>query len=264
MADQDAMGPQTTVAVDAAPAARTTPESWDWHWRRIRLPQRPRWFNPNAVYARRLVMRAIRPGMGSLFEVGCAPGAWLAELGRRTGLAVAGCDVAPLGVRAAERNLHLLGVPGRVLEADVFELARRSEERFDLVYSLGVVEHFDDPAEILAAHAALCAPGGRVVVGVPNLEGVSGAIFRRASPTLLRSHRVLSPADLLAAARRAGLEPEASGYGGPLAAFVWLDRVKGRVSHLAGYAFAVALAALTYPGRGRRLSGTVYLVARKP
>lgn len=173
------MDAQTNVAVDAAPAARTTPESWDWHWRRIRLPQRPRWFNPNAVYARRLVMRAIRPGMGSLFEVGCAP-------------------------------------------------------------------------------------GGRVVVGVPNLQGVSGAIFRRASPTLLRSHRVLSPADLLAAARQAGLEPAACGYGGPLAAFVWLDRVKGRLSHVAGYAFAVALAALTYPGRGRRLSGTVYLIARKP
>ena len=75
----------------------------------------------------------------SLFEVGCAPGAWLGLFSRTTGLPVAGCDVSPIGVGAARENLRLLDVSGTVYEADIFGLSRRIPDRFGVVYSIGVV-----------------------------------------------------------------------------------------------------------------------------
>jgi 2-polyprenyl-6-hydroxyphenyl methylase/3-demethylubiquinone-9 3-methyltransferase len=244
--------------------ARTTGDAWDWHWRRVRLPQLPRRINPNAVFTRRLLRRALRPGARRALEVGCAPGAWMALLGRRFGLDVAGCDLSPLGVAATRENLRRLGVAGSVEEACVFRLADESPARFDLVYSLGVVEHFDDLAAIVRAHARLCAPGGVVVVTAPNLRGLSGALYRRASPTLLDSHRVVTPAELRSAARAAGLEPLEAACRGPLSGFALLDRLESRAARIAGYAAAVFLGFASYPARGAALAGSVHLVARRP
>jgi 2-polyprenyl-6-hydroxyphenyl methylase/3-demethylubiquinone-9 3-methyltransferase len=252
------------AAASAPGAARTTGDAWDWHWRRVRLPQLPRRINPNAVFTRRLLRRALGPGARSSLEVGCAPGAWMALLGRSFGLDVAGCDLSPRGVAATEENLRRLGVPARVRQACVFRLADEAPERFDLVYSLGVVEHFDDLGAIVRAHARLCAPGGRVVLTAPNLRGLSGALYRRASPTLLESHRVVTPEELRRAARAAGLEPLEAACRGPLSAFALLDRVESRLARLAGYAAALLLGFLTYPARGPALAGSVHLVARRP
>ena len=155
-------------AIEFAATTRTTADSWDWHWRRLRLPQLPRWFNPNVAFARSILRRGIQKDTRSLFEVGCAPGAWMGFFARTTGLAVAGCDSSPVGARATRDNLRLLDLPGTVYEADIFGLANEVPERFSLVYSIGVVEHFDDLEGILRAHASLCEPGGNIVVALPT------------------------------------------------------------------------------------------------
>ncbi len=246
----------------AATGARTTTAHWDWYWETLRLPRLPNRWNPNVRFAARLVLRALPAGARDLFEVGCAPGAWMGYLARATGCAVAGCDLSPGGARATRENLRRLDVAGQVIEGDVFALAARPPARFDLVYSFGVVEHFDDLAGILRAHARLCRPGGRVVVTAPNLEGASGVLFRRASPSLLESHRVVTPPALAEAAAHAGLEVERCAYAGPLAAFVLLDRVRGRALRALGYGVSLLLAAGTAAARSRRLAGSVLLVAR--
>jgi hypothetical protein len=249
------------IATDST--ARTTDASWDWHWRRQHLPRLPRWFNPNVAFTKKLLWSAIESPPRPLFEVGCAPGAWMGFLSRQLNAEVSGCDLSALGVATTRENLRLLGVPGRVYEADVFDLAERIPDRFGLVYSFGVVEHFDDLTGILRAHADLAELDGTVVVTAPNLQGVSGAIFRGASPTLMNSHRPVTPADLRRAAQQAGLEPAAAGYGGPLSAFVWLDRIDSRIRRLVTYAFSLAMGLLTFGARGRLLAGSVYLIAKR-
>ena len=39
-----------------------------------------------------------------------------------------------------------------------------------MVYSGGLIEHFTDPAAVVAYHVELLKPGGRLVVSVPNLR----------------------------------------------------------------------------------------------
>jgi SAM-dependent methyltransferase len=198
-----------------------------------------------------------------LFEVGCAPGAWMGFLSRQLNAEVSGCDLSALGAATTRRNLCLLGVRGRVYEADVLDLAEKIPDRFGLVYSFGVVEHFEDLTSILRAHGDLSEPDGTVVVTAPNLQGLSGAIFRRASPSLMSSHRLVTPTHLRRAARQAGLEPVTAGYGGPLSAFVWLDRIDSRIRRLVTYAFSLTIGFLSFTASSRLLSGSVYLIAKR-
>jgi 2-polyprenyl-3-methyl-5-hydroxy-6-metoxy-1,4-benzoquinol methylase len=249
------------IATDAT--ARTTDASWDWHWRRQRLPRLPRWFNPNVAFTKKVLWRALESSPKRPFEVGCAPGAWMGFLSRLLNVEVSGCDLSALGVATTRRNLRLLNVPGRVYEANVFDLAEKIPERFGLVYSFGVVEHFDDLTGILHAHADLCETNGTVAVTAPNLQGLSGAIFRRASPNVMSSHRLVTPADLRRAAQQAGLEPVAAGYGGPLSTFVWLDRIDSRIRRVVTYAFSMVVGLLSFPSSSRLLAGSVYLIAKR-
>jgi SAM-dependent methyltransferase len=125
----------------------------------------------------------------SVIEIGGAPGQYAAYLQRRFGHSVTVFDSSPIGCAKARENLELLGVPGRVVEGDLF--SRPAElPRFDAVYSLGLIEHFGDVTEAVRAHADLVVPGGLLLLGAPNLDGINAAVLRRLSPIFLSKHHV--------------------------------------------------------------------------
>ena len=69
---------------------------------------------------------------------------------------------------------------------------------FDVVYSAGVIEHFDDPREIVRIHVDLLKPGGKALITVPNLGGIYGRILGYCDPENLALHnlRIMTPAAL--------------------------------------------------------------------
>jgi 2-polyprenyl-6-hydroxyphenyl methylase/3-demethylubiquinone-9 3-methyltransferase len=243
----------------------TDAAAWNWHWRRGRSGALPRRINPNVHWSGRLLRRAaFTASARNAFELGCAPGAWLAFCAHRLGLAVSGCDASATGIRVARALLKSAGVSDAgVLEADVFALPSTLQGRYDLVYSFGLIEHFSDLSGILRAHAVACRPGGVVLVTAPNLRGASGAIYRRASTKLLASHRIVTPAQLRSSARSAGLVPIALGYGGPLSAFVLLDRTDGPARRAAGWLACAALGWGTLPATSERFAGWAWMLAER-
>jgi SAM-dependent methyltransferase len=81
------------------------------------------------------------------------------------GASVHGIDLSPPIVRDATREL------GRgVLHAAVSDVRALPypDETFDLVYSMGTVEHFDETATALAEIRRVLKRGGRAIIGVPN------------------------------------------------------------------------------------------------
>ncbi len=125
----------------------------------------------------------------SVLEIGGAPGQYGAYIHRRLGHAVTVLDSSPVGCAKARENFQLLGIPGKVVEGDLFE--RRADlARFEAVYSLGLIEHFDDVTAAVRAHLEFLAPGGLLLLGAPNLRGINGPLLRRLSPSLLSKHHV--------------------------------------------------------------------------
>jgi SAM-dependent methyltransferase len=127
------------------------------------------------------------PSRQSVLEIGGAPGGFLVHLWRRFGHEVTVLDNSPVGVELTRQNFELLNVPGTVLQRDLFSTDPPTPQ-FDVVYSLGLIEHFADTRSVVGAHLAYVKPGGRLIIGCPNLLGVNGAVLRRLSPKMLEWH----------------------------------------------------------------------------
>jgi SAM-dependent methyltransferase len=174
-------------------ASRFTDESyWDEYWRRhvAELPavvaRRPRTLQVNAILDV-LEAHLERDPRTVALEIGGSPGRYLAYLHGRFGYRCALLDFSPVGCALARRNFELLGIPVDVHESDLFDPGLEIGS-FDLVYSLGLIEHFEDLEGVAAAHARLVRPGGTLVLGVPNVLGVNHWFMKRLAPRRLSTH----------------------------------------------------------------------------
>ena len=75
---------------------------------------------------------------------------------------------------------------GLFTQTTLEEYAKTSNEKFDIVLSLGFIEHFNNFCGVIFDHATLCKTGGTVIIGAPNF----------ASPIQRALHRVLDKDNL--------------------------------------------------------------------
>jgi SAM-dependent methyltransferase len=172
--------------------ARYTDQSfWDDYWASLPLPI-------EIEKSRNLLVAEITdvfdrflakdPPLSAL-EIGGAPGQYAAYLHRHLGHAVTVFDSSSIGCTKARENFDLLGIPGEVVEGDLFD-PPPNLPRFDAVYSLGLIEHFGDVTAAVRAHVQLLVPGGLLLLGAPNLFGINARVLRRLSPSFLSKHHV--------------------------------------------------------------------------
>ena len=95
-----------------------------------------------------------------ILDIGCGSGRnmkWLESVGAT----VTGVDLSPELVKATRK----LGLD--VVEGDATKLPFK-DNTFDVVYSLGVVEHFEETEKAVKEHVRVCKKGGTIAVVVPN------------------------------------------------------------------------------------------------
>jgi len=151
-----------------------------------------------------------------VLEAGCGRSPWLPFLNRRFGCRVVGIDIEPHAADLARANIAGAGAAGEVVCGDAFTLSTRPDLRagFDLVYSMGVLEHFEDVVERISALALYLKAGGRILTTVPNLQGVNWIMQRMADLKTLQVHVVYDTPSLRRVHEAAGFRTIASGYVG--------------------------------------------------
>ncbi|GAB4091531.1 class I SAM-dependent methyltransferase [Flaviaesturariibacter terrae] len=119
----------------------------------------------------RLVTKACRRSSGRALDVGCGTGAFLNAL-RGAGWTVLGLepdeDARALAVRRYGLDVREAG-----------ELYRLPPASFDLITLWHVLEHVHDLQGYIAQLKSLLAPGGRLVVAVPNYTSGDASIYGR-------------------------------------------------------------------------------------
>lgn len=128
-----------------------------------------------------------------VIEIGCAPGRSLIRFARLFGYQPYGVEYTPNGAALTREYFEACGEsPDNVIEADFFSEAflQQWEGQFDVVFSGGFIEHFDDPATAVANHARLLKEGGYLVCSIPNLNSWSWPLFRLFSPDILDVHNL--------------------------------------------------------------------------
>jgi 2-polyprenyl-3-methyl-5-hydroxy-6-metoxy-1,4-benzoquinol methylase len=144
----------------------------------------------------RLLSAEVRPGM-EVLEVGFAPGKQLAYLAAKRGVRVAGLDYSQTGVNHARELFSALGLEGDFRCEDAFQTSFE-HARFDVVYSVGVIEHFEDPREFVRLHVELARPGGTALILIPDYGGIYGKLQRHFDADNLAIHnlKIMNPESL--------------------------------------------------------------------
>lgn len=149
----------------------------------------------------------------TFLDVGCGMGRnsyWPMVYGAQGGVAV---DLDQRSLRAAARTLH--GYPTVDLECiSAYDLPYT--DRFDIVFSIGVLHHLEFPEQALSRMVKAAKPGGKVAIwtyGAENnrwltagLNPLRKAMFSRL-PIGLVHHLSLYPAAMLWLALRIGIRP---------------------------------------------------------
>jgi 2-polyprenyl-3-methyl-5-hydroxy-6-metoxy-1,4-benzoquinol methylase len=107
-----------------------------------------------------------------VLELGCGAGANLAEIKKR----FPGCQTTGVELRAeAAQAAQASGLMDHVLQGDALsaDQIHFAPGSFDLVICSHVLEHFAQPEELLARVRGWLAPGGQLLVALPNLRHLS-------------------------------------------------------------------------------------------
>lgn len=161
------------------------------YWRSTHL--QPRWRLPSRLNvgvdnALRLLDSYVKPGMRVL-EIGCAPGKHVAYLAKVQRAKVCGLDYSEPGIGYCRELFRRLRLDAEFHCEDLFQ-STFPEQSFDVVYSLGVIEHFQNPTPAIERHLAMAKPGGVVLITVPNYGGLYGRIQRYFAPENLGIHNL--------------------------------------------------------------------------
>lgn len=191
---------------------------WEQSWWKRERPRRLwlyRDFDFETVRLLGSAGRLLRVAAGAkpprVLEIGAGGSRVLPYLGRKFGYGIFGSDFSLSGCQLLRANLALQSVGGGVVCEDLFQSSLPAET-FDLVYSSGLIEHFDDTPAAMAEHVRLLRPGGKLVLIVPNFQGIQGRIMQRLAPGLRDVHRIFGPDDLSVWLRALGLEHVHSAY----------------------------------------------------
>lgn len=168
-----------------------------------------------------------------VLELGSAPGRWLAWIEKNLGLTPVGIDLDKEGTLLSRRLF-----PGiSVLRADAMRLPF-ADGAFAASFSLGLVEHFEDPAPILRETHRVLRAGGTIVCSVPNLAPGTACHrhWRAFAPENFTTHRWFTLNQLADEVGNAGFEVIHREYNG-----LYLPHMQGILGRLPGRRFLARL-----------------------
>lgn len=181
-------------------------EHWEDTWGGIRLPKtintnRYVYWRFDELYGGKFEGK----GYKTLLEVGCAPASWLIYFNRRFGFDVSGIEYSKTGYEISRKNLGMAGVGGDIIYGDFFE--HKFDRKFDVVYSGGFVEHFEDIMQPLKKCYDLLNDGGMLVASVPNLrDNIYSKITGLVNPEVTKMYKIPTLEELRECYEKLGLK----------------------------------------------------------
>jgi SAM-dependent methyltransferase len=137
---------------------------------------------------------------GLVVDIGCGSGALLAALARAGYTRTAGCDLSAEQVALAHQRGY-----AAVVQCDALTMLGRHEGNAEAVCMIDVLEHLelDEVLAVLDRAWKALRPGGRLIVHVPNAEGLFGMRVRYGD---LTHKRAFTPTSLRQAFRVCGFD----------------------------------------------------------
>ena len=165
---------------------------WENRWKRIRAPkdiQRDTKHPVNSELVKIFDTYLPRQVGLKILEIGGAPGQFLAYFAKEFGYSAHAIDYSTIGcdkMREAFKSKNLeVTIHNRDIFSDLSDLPR-----FDIVFSMGFIEHFSDLDAIVGKHVKMLKKTGILILGVPNYRGIYHAVLKKLAPQKLSMHNL--------------------------------------------------------------------------
>lgn len=178
------------VEVARAPASDPAGDAagqpyWNAIWEK--LPPVTHYDGPKYEYHSVLSCFLCNSGGGDAIEIGCATGNFMIYVNKEFGYRIDGLDYSN-NMEYVRANLAFNGISNaNLFKQEFFEFL--PPIKYDLVFSAGFAEHFDDYELVVRKHAEWAKPGGLVVIIVPNLTHIHKLLCGWFAPEILQIHR---------------------------------------------------------------------------
>lgn len=221
---------------------KTDKSFWEKYWATIKLPVVVnRDFKNDRIIAD-CIKKHIPDGDGNknAIEIGCAPGKWLIFLNQEMHYRVDGYEYVETAAEKTFENLKMNNVDcakGKIVVGDFTK--EPIEKKYDLVLSLGFVEHFENIEEILDRHLNIVKPSGYLAIGVPHFRGITW-LYQFIIDLLIRdkilpghNSKAMQKSTFLNYARKKGIEKVFIDYvGGFETGLFFTSRVRNKMVRL--------------------------------
>lgn len=199
----------------------TDREFWVKYWESktnlaVEIPQ-------NYLFHRQLADIIKKEGVNTAIELGGFPGYYAVFLKKYFKLDVTLLDYfvhLPITQQLLAKN-QLGHHDIEIIETDLFKY--QPEKQYDLVLSCGLIEHFNDTADIINRHIAFVKPGGTLFITLPNFRALNGWFQKSFDKDNYNKHNIacMDPKLLAQICKTAGLEVVQSRYFGKFS--LWLE-----------------------------------------
>lgn len=147
-----------------------------------------------------------------LIEAGCAQSSWLPYFNLRFGYEVSGIDYSETGCKKAKQNLSNYHVAGKIFCRNFLDENSDLFQQFDIVFSRGVIEHFEKPEIVLKKFYNLLKTDSTIVTIIPNMAGLMGRLQKIVNPTVYDLHIPMNLNELKGFHSKAGFKEIFSSY----------------------------------------------------
>ncbi|MFA5887116.1 MAG: class I SAM-dependent methyltransferase [Candidatus Nanoarchaeia archaeon] len=116
-------------------------------------------------------------------ELGCGSSTFLAMVAPYA-TKVTGVDYSDISLDRSRNHFNKLNVQNsRFINDNCLKL--KTKEKFDVVWSQGLIEHFADPAKILKEHLKITKKGGYAIISVPYTVSYHNLWYKITRPKIL-------------------------------------------------------------------------------
>ena len=144
---------------------------------------------------------------GKIFELGCGGSPNLAR-SALFGWDVGGIDFNSNGIELIKTYLSSTSVATELISNDIFSCDLDVvKEKYDLLISMGFLEHFKNPQQILIKWKHIVKDDGKIFTLIPNLYSVNACLMKKFDQELWLQHVCYTPFEMDEFHKAAGLVP---------------------------------------------------------
>lgn len=130
-------------------------------------------------YALDLLQMAKENSLSAFCELGSGRGTTTMYLAKEGYTDLTMVDLAEQGFNVAKHSFKHYNLPEPTMILDNVEHTKIEKERFDCIYNIGLLEHFDDPAPTLKEAYRLLKKGGMIYMPIVPTQPLYKSFFHR-------------------------------------------------------------------------------------